>query len=238
MPVNYLTTARGLRYPSAANNGPNFAAGLGSLAEDVDAGIPWGGACIVPDEETRTNTGYGTLPTPDVVENVVLPEDGLLFIAAAALWKESAGDVARAALFIGANQLKVARMDAADPKKQAASMTRGGTTTNVGYRHLTTCPVGLTSQYIAADLDAADVSTGVALALMSTDTIGPDTINDTDGAQMAMSPHLAGGVCVVRAAAGTYDISVQYKATSGTVTAKSRKLWVWTQGFPGFPVVA
>jgi hypothetical protein len=32
------------------------------------------------------------------------------------------------------------------------------------------------------------------------------------------------------AAAGTYNISVQYKASSGSVTAKARKLWVYTVG--------
>jgi hypothetical protein len=35
-----------------------------------------------------------------------------------------------------------------------------------------------------------------------------------------------GGVCYVFAAAGTYDVSVQFKASSGSITAKSRKLWV------------
>lgn len=38
------------------------------------------------------------------------------------------------------------------------------------------------------------------------------------------------GLCPVFAAAGTYDISVKYKATSGSVTAKERKLWVETRG--------
>lgn len=32
------------------------------------------------------------------------------------------------------------------------------------------------------------------------------------------------------AAAGTYNISVQYKATSGSITAKERKLWVAVLG--------
>jgi len=39
-----------------------------------------------------------------------------------------------------------------------------------------------------------------------------------------------GGMTYVQAAAGTYTISIQYKATSGTVTAKERKLWVVTMG--------
>jgi hypothetical protein len=39
-----------------------------------------------------------------------------------------------------------------------------------------------------------------------------------------------GGSIEVFAAAGTYTIGVKYKATSGNVTAKERKLWVATLG--------
>lgn len=39
------------------------------------------------------------------------------------------------------------------------------------------------------------------------------------------------GALEVFAAAGTYNISVQYKASSGAVTAKERKLWVATLGY-------
>jgi hypothetical protein len=39
-----------------------------------------------------------------------------------------------------------------------------------------------------------------------------------------------GGVCEVEAAAGTYNVSVQYKAASGSVTAKERKLYVEVHG--------
>jgi hypothetical protein len=39
-----------------------------------------------------------------------------------------------------------------------------------------------------------------------------------------------GGFCYVFASAGTYNISVQYRATAGSITAKERKLWVATLG--------
>lgn len=44
------------------------------------------------------------------------------------------------------------------------------------------------------------------------------------------SVNTEGGLCTVFAAAGTYNISVQFKATSGTITAKERKLWVAVLG--------
>lgn len=37
-------------------------------------------------------------------------------------------------------------------------------------------------------------------------------------------------ICI-EAAAGTYDVSVQFKASSGSITAKERKLWVEAVGF-------
>jgi hypothetical protein len=39
-----------------------------------------------------------------------------------------------------------------------------------------------------------------------------------------------GGFCIIFAAAGTYNVSVQYRATSGSVTAKERRLWVAVLG--------
>jgi hypothetical protein len=47
----------------------------------------------------------------------------------------------------------------------------------------------------------------------------------------ATSPQLVGGPCYIFAAAGTYTVSVQFKSSSGSVTAKNRKLWAWTLGF-------
>jgi hypothetical protein len=41
----------------------------------------------------------------------------------------------------------------------------------------------------------------------------------------------AGGVVSMFAAAGTYTISVQFKALSGSVTASNRKLWVQALSF-------
>ena len=59
---------------------------------------------------------------------------------------------------------------------------------------------------------------------------GPfQTTGVTVGHQSSTSP--AGGVAYIYAAAGTYAVSVQFRATSGNVTVKERKLWVYTLGF-------
>lgn len=45
------------------------------------------------------------------------------------------------------------------------------------------------------------------------------------------SVFLGGGVCVIEADAGTYDVSVRFKRSEGKLSAKERKLRVWTREF-------
>lgn len=154
--------------------------------------------------ETRTNTAYGTLTTPDQVSNVVLPSTGVLVIALQATWQESVDGAARAAVFIGANQLQAAF--GGGPAVQEAS--NGGAVAID--RALATHSLGLGSSAggSSASAHTGDVTTGQVLGTVST----------LDGG--------AGGPCYVFAAAGTYTVSVQFKSSSGSVTAKNRKLWV------------
>jgi hypothetical protein len=81
-----------------------------------------------------------------------------------------------------------------------------------------TTPTGLWS---GNDLTAytGDVTTGQALV-----GYGQQTGGSPAGG--------VGGLCVIEGLpAGTYTISIQYKATSGSVTAKNRRLKVRTESF-------
>jgi hypothetical protein len=49
------------------------------------------------------------------------------------------------------------------------------------------------------------------------------------GQTLATSPN-EGGLCTIVCNAGTYNISVRYKALSGSISAKERKLWVAVLG--------
>jgi hypothetical protein len=86
-----------------------------------------------------------------------------------------------------------------------------------------------------AELQEATVSTGFRgtstyqFGLIASGGEGPVAV--TTGQVLASSNASAGGVCHIFAAAGTYNVSVQYRATSGNITAKERKLWVYTLGF-------
>jgi hypothetical protein len=181
--------------------------------------------------ESRTNTAYGLMTTPDRVQNVVLPTNGLIFVAFQALWQESVVDAARAALFIGSNQLKVRSVDTAAPATQGA---RTGAAINVNtYRPLVSSAAGLASGTKGTVVSTSDVTTGQVVGAVDPDTTAsPNLAMDIGGTEVDLTGNgAAAGAVMVFAAAGTYDVSVQFKASSGSVTAKERTLWVWTQGF-------
>lgn len=155
--------------------------------------------------EDRNNTAYGTMTTPDRVQNIVLPTDGLIDIYYHAEFKSSVGGAGRAAIFIGSDQLKVPSAGA--PAVQEATSPA----TNSRTAPLTTTSAGLATGSNAADY-TGPVTTGQLLAPTSTASN-------------------AGGVCTVFAAAGTYTISIQFKASSGTVSRRYGKLWVVARSF-------
>lgn len=171
-------------------------------------GVPPGqitGHTNIAASESRTNTAFGTLTTPDQVGGIVLPANGLITVWYQATWQESVNGAAAAAIFVGANQLVFAALSGA-PALGAASIGGGFTGKNTP---LSTWPSGLTSPGDTAVQYSGDVTTGQAVAA-------------TAGGVGAAT----GGPCYIFAAAGTYTISVQFKAVSGSVTASNRKLWV------------
>jgi len=170
-----------------------------------EPGVVRRGKSIIATEESRTNAAYGTLTTPDQVANLVLPTDGLIVVGYQATWKSSAYNAAKAAIFIGASQLKIST-NAASPAVQEAG--------------------GVDVQNIYGSL--ASRSEG----LVSMDPLNPYTGDVTTGQLIGMyGSGVSGGVAHIFAAAGTYDVSIRFKATSGSVTAKERKLWVKAIGF-------
>ena len=165
------------------------------------------GKSIISTTESRTNTAYGTMTTPDQVANVVVPTDGLLWVGYHATWQESVVGAARAAIFVGPNQLVATNGNLVNTTNAEASCGTG-----VANRDelLFTTGGGLTG-YSAGLGYAGDATTGQALGAVPTSS--------------------SGFVIPLFVAPGTYTVSVQFKASSGSVTAKNRKLWVWTTGF-------
>jgi hypothetical protein len=184
------------------------------------------GAVNIAGSQSTGSTTYTTLGTPDQVAGIVLPANGLIRVWYQATWQESVAGAARAAIFIGSNQLKIASPGLFSPVTQAA-LTASGSTTATSYV-LSTFEGGLVS-YNNATGYVADVTTGQVLG------IGTGTaalVQELNLAQVSAGTVTQGGPCDIQGLpAGTYTISVQFKASSGTVTALNRKLWVQALSF-------
>jgi hypothetical protein len=76
-------------------------------------------------EETTSSSSFTTLTTPDIVENIVVPEGGILFIHYQALWKSAVnGANVFAAPFINGTQLNFG-VPGAVPTVQQAQDNKG-----------------------------------------------------------------------------------------------------------------
>lgn len=147
-------------------------------------------------EETRENTAFGTLPTADLIKEVKVGEKGLIRIGYSARFKSSVSGAGKAAIFLGANQLKLFTNEA---KVVSAS------TTGTVFRQLSSATTTGLAANTASEATGTDSTTGQLL-----------------------STSFEGGMAELWLAAGTYDVSIQFKATSGSVSAKERRLWVET----------
>lgn len=192
------------------------------------------GVKSLPAEELRTNAAYGTLPTADQVSGVVLPTDGLLVVWFSAMVKSAQLGQGRAAIFLGANQQK------APAAREPAPVTIAAPTSLVAadrYGFVCSCASGLVLSEPDTSAYLGSVTTGQAVAAVAKETNGKLTqevngIVENTGAGTNIDWLVVGGPCVIEAAAGTYDVSVQFKAGAGSVSAKERKLRVATIEFP------
>ncbi len=182
------------------------------------------GAVAIPGEESTGSATYVKLATPDEVRNIVLPADGLIVVAYRAHMKSTPATGSRAAIFIGSNQLKSRQL--ALVGTQAADNN-----TAAVYETLFTLPMGLATASSPTDTPA-DVTTGETIGQFVTAAEeGSTAVGGTFNVYYPTTQGPTGGVCYIFAAAGTYDVSVQFLTSSTTVLAKERKLWVWAMDF-------
>lgn len=168
------------------------------------------GKSIISAEETRSTTSYGTLTTPDRVSGIVLPANGLIFVHYHAMAKNaSGGTTGQYAIFLGANQLKTKGSSGATVPGVQEGNINGSATTFYGL--IGTNGVGVQNGAQTGADYTGDVTTGQIVAGLS---------------------NISGGPVAIFAAAGTYDITIQFKAAaSNTISVKNRNLWVWTELF-------
>jgi hypothetical protein len=206
---------------------------------DFPQGITSGGVAVAPSSrgksiiattESRTNTAYGTLTTPDSV-SVTINTGDLVVVQFQALWQESVARAARAAIFVGANQLKATSVQFGSPTVIAAHTAASATT--AVYVPLFSDPRGLLSaQSEGAPSVTDDVTTGQVAGMAAVHTaLGPAL--ELGGVPSTLPADSGGGgnIAIDNLPAGTYTISVQFKSSSGSVTVKNRRLRVWTVAF-------
>lgn len=203
----------------------NITAALAQSATVNQAGQAVKGAVNIAASQSTSSTTYTTLATPDQVSGVVLPSNGLIRVWYWATWQESVAGAARAAIFIGANQLKTIVDTTAAPVTQAAATNSNLTATN---QNLFSVAQGLAGQRNTLGGYPGDATTGQAVAGFSPNN---QMAVDLGGTLFNPGTTPMGGPCDIFAAAGTYAVSVQFKASSGTVTASNRKLWVQALSF-------
>lgn len=192
-------------YPVATDT-PAGHTQMQALATQTAVRLGFTGNTITATSETRTATTYGLLATPDRVQNVVVPTGGIIQVRYLAQWNQSTNVAANAAIFIGATQLTASTgIGATDP-----SVAVTGTGSTFGVDH-----------WLASHANGLLSDTSTSGASPS----APSTTGQIIGT-FSSSSVTGGGACDIYVPAGTYDVSVQFKTTSGTLTVKNRKLWV------------
>ena len=147
-------------------------------------------------EELRENAAFGLLATADEIKSVAVGENGLIRVFYSAMVKSSVLSAGRIALFIGANQYKIHEGGTAPSTQQAQTISTNFT-------------------HIVTGLGAANPQNPGIVNNGETGYTGDVTTGQ------GITP-----ITIFGLAAGSYNISVQFAATSGNVVAKNRKLWV------------
>lgn len=188
----------------------NVTAPLAQSAGVNQVGQTVKGAVNIAASQSTSSTTYTTLATPDQVTGIVLPSNGLIAIWYQATWQESVSTAARAAFFISSNQLKA------------------NTTGNPTAPTVQETSIGGTS---ATNTPLYSFGAGLASGTGGAAYTGDVTTGQIVGAYSNVTGVEPAGPCYVFAAPGTYTISVNFKASSGSVTASNRKLWVQALSF-------
>lgn len=179
-----------------------FSGGGGSGA----TGFTLAGKLYIPTTESTSSTSDTYLTTPDRIQNVVLPTDALIAVIYQALWRNDSTQAARASVYVGANKAKVIPSAGGAP---GSSEGTGPSTINSD-AGLATGAFGLVGNINAAG--TTEVLTGQAVT--SGTNHGPGSL-----------------LLLFGVPAGTYDVGIQFRSqVAGTVTAKSRRLWVGVIG--------
>jgi hypothetical protein len=155
------------------------------------------GSAIISAAQSTGSGPYTLLGTPDEVQNILLPSDGLIKVLYMATWQESVQGSGLAGLYIDATP--VARTELPSPVYDATNLFSGAN------------PPANTNALLFSNFNGTNTEAG------GTGYAGSVTTGQA----------MPGGPLHVFAAAGTYTVSVKFAVQSGgTVTASNRRLYV------------
>lgn len=194
-----------MRLPLLTVEDDNTQFNFDRLAEVLPVGprVVSGGAVNIATSEATTSTSYTTLTTPDAV-TAVLPTNGLIAVWYQAIWKNDSANNGRVAVFLNANQCKIALGTGAPVVQEGTGPTE-------------------------VNDDAALATNGINFT--TSGGVGAAT-EVTTGQIVGTSGNAGSGAIYIFADAGTYDVSIKFKNNAaGTLTVKNRHLWVAAYSF-------
>lgn len=178
----------------------------GTVLTPLGLGATRRGVKVTATQESRTNTAYGTLTTADTV-TVTVPTNGLIFVQfSAQVLMGTASATGNVGLFVGATQARTVLPAVAT--HQPLEDNGGG--------------ISPDWDYVFTSPGAVDQASG---------SIFWSNVSGGDATDPGVTPNAIGQPIAIDVPAGTYAVSVQFKASSGSISARNRKLRVWTMGF-------
>lgn len=177
---------------------------------------------VIAGPHSTESTSYVFLTEEDKIEGIEVATGAIVMLLYDATWEDNSGAIARAAVFVGANQLKAVAGNGAYSVVEAR---------NNGLPNrklpLLSHSIGLVGAETNGETEGeVPPTTGVAMANIEK---GLYAVNGTNKEVAAPMP---GNACFIRhLPAGTYAIGVKFKAnTAGKVTARERRLIIATIG--------
>lgn len=236
------TTRQKLKY-AEDTDAPNYPTQGKELAEGADAALNRAGAQArkveLPGGKTRTNTGYGLLEESggltDKLAALTIVTGALLFVVYRATWQSSVGGAGRAAIMLSKEGAEAKQLKVFSPAELAYVVEAAASPITAAHTgQLYTTGFGLvTAEGFGMTGAPAVPTTGAALAPGPPQPSGSEQeyAYEVNGATTRRRENLGGapGLLVIEnLAAGAYDLSVQFKSSSGSVTVEKRFLAAWT----------
>ena len=227
------TTRLKLPYPEDIDI-PNTPGQIKQLDELLEKFLLRGGQLLQvtnAGEASATETAYKEI---DKLGKLKIAAGGLIFVHYEALWKESVLDAGRAAIFIGANQLKAPTLVASAIIPQAVGAAIPAGTAGKWTPLISDPSTGLIGMY-AGSGDSTLVATGMASGAFNAPVgraVGERFAFVLGNERGKADESARGGICCIRGLPeGEYEIGVsaRVKEAGQTVTLKERRLTAWTR---------